>query len=92
MLNSAEQREKINAGVRRILAHSETQDWIRSVWNEICQAALDDLAQPSSRLRLALEKPISIIAQALANDSPPLDRLRNEDVGGEGDCYSIKVL
>ena len=69
MLNSPKQREKINAGVQRLLAHSETQAWIKSVWNEICQAALDDLVQPSSRLRLSLEKPISIIAQALATDA-----------------------
>lgn len=69
MLNSPEQREKINAGMRRLLAHPETQTWIRSVGNEICQTALDDLAQPSSRLRLALEKPISIVARALATDA-----------------------
>jgi uncharacterized membrane-anchored protein YjiN (DUF445 family) len=69
MLNSPEQRQKINDGMRRLLAHSETQAWVRSVWNELCQTALDDLAQPSSRLRLALEKPISIVAEALAADA-----------------------
>jgi len=69
MLNTPEQREKINEGVRRLLAHSEAQAWIRSIWSELCQTALDDLAQPSSRMRLALERPISIVAQALATDA-----------------------
>jgi len=69
MLNSPEQREKINAGVRRLLAHPEAQAWIGSVWNEICETTLDDLAQPSPRVRLALEKPVSLVAQALATDA-----------------------
>jgi uncharacterized membrane-anchored protein YjiN (DUF445 family) len=68
LLNSPEQRERFNSGMKRLLAHSEAQAWLRSIWNELCQAALDDLAQPSSRLRLALEKPVSIVAQALATD------------------------
>lgn len=69
MLNSPEQREKINEGVRRLLAHPEAQAWVRSVWDELGQATLDDLAQPSSRLRRGLEKPISIVAEALATDA-----------------------
>lgn len=69
MLNSPEQRKKINEGVRRLLAHPEAQAWVRSVWDELCQATLDDLAQPSSRLRRGLEKPISIVAEALATDT-----------------------
>ena len=69
MLNSPEQREKINAGVRRLLTHPEAQAWIGSVWNEICETTLDELARPSSRVRPALEKPISLVAQALATDA-----------------------
>lgn len=69
MLNSPEQREKINEGMRRLLAHPEAQAWVRSVWDELCQMTLDDLAQPSSRLRRGLEKPISIVAEALATDT-----------------------
>jgi uncharacterized membrane-anchored protein YjiN (DUF445 family) len=68
LLNSPEQRERINAGMRRLLADSESQAWLRTAWNELCQTGLDDLAQSSSRLRLALEKPISIVAQALATN------------------------
>jgi uncharacterized membrane-anchored protein YjiN (DUF445 family) len=69
LLNSPEQREKINAAMKRLLVHPEAQAWVRSVWEELCRIALDDLAQPSSRLRAALEKPISIVAQALATDA-----------------------
>jgi hypothetical protein len=54
--------------MKRLLVHPEAQAWVRSVWEELCRIALDDLAQPSSRLRAALEKPISIVAQALATD------------------------
>jgi uncharacterized membrane-anchored protein YjiN (DUF445 family) len=68
LLNSPQQRERINAGMRRLLAHPETQAWLRSVWNELCRMALEDLAQPSSRMRIALEKPITMVAQALATD------------------------
>jgi uncharacterized membrane-anchored protein YjiN (DUF445 family) len=69
LLNSTEQREKINTAMKRLLAHSEAQAWMRSVWDEICRTTLDDLAQPSSRLRAVLERPISIVAQALATDA-----------------------
>jgi uncharacterized membrane-anchored protein YjiN (DUF445 family) len=68
LLNSPEQRERLNGGIQRLLAHPETQAWVRSVWNELCEITLDDLTQPGSRLRLALEKPISLVAQALATD------------------------
>lgn len=69
MVNSPEQRGKMNDGMRRLLAHPEAQAWVRSVWDELCQTALDDLERPSSRLRLALEKPISIVAEALGSDA-----------------------
>jgi uncharacterized membrane-anchored protein YjiN (DUF445 family) len=55
--------------MKRLLVHSEAQAWMRSVWDEICRTTLDDLAQPSSRLRAVLERPISIVAQALATDA-----------------------
>jgi len=68
LLTSNEQRARINTSINRLLAHPDAQAWFRSVWSELCQTALDDLAQPSSRLRLAVEKSISIMAQALATD------------------------
>jgi uncharacterized membrane-anchored protein YjiN (DUF445 family) len=69
MLDKPEQRQRINEGMQRLLVHPEAQAWIRSIWKELRQTALDDLAQPSSRLRVALERPIAIVAQALATDT-----------------------
>jgi uncharacterized membrane-anchored protein YjiN (DUF445 family) len=68
MVEAPEQRERLNEGMRRLLAHPDAQAWVKSIWNEICEAALDDLARPSSRVRQALERPISIVAEALGND------------------------
>ncbi|HEY2185712.1 MAG TPA: DUF445 family protein, partial [Xanthobacteraceae bacterium] len=68
LLESPEKRERINAAVKRLLAHPEAQAWLRSVADELAQKTLEDLAQPSSRLQLALAKPISILARALATD------------------------
>ncbi len=68
LLESPDRRERINGGVRRLLTHPEAQAWLRSVADELAEKTLDDLAQPSSRLQLALAKPISIVARALATD------------------------
>jgi len=68
LLNSPEHREQVNGAARRLLAHPDTRAWLSSIWNELCDAAVDDLAQPKSRLSIALEKPISLVAQTLAID------------------------
>jgi uncharacterized membrane-anchored protein YjiN (DUF445 family) len=68
LLNSPEQRRHVNDAARRLLAHPDTRAWLSSIWNELCNAAVDDLAQPQSRLSVALEKPISLVAQTLATD------------------------
>jgi uncharacterized membrane-anchored protein YjiN (DUF445 family) len=68
LLNSAEQRQQVNDAARRLLAHPDTRTWLSSVWNQLCDAAVEDLAQPQSRLSVALEKPISLVAQTLASD------------------------
>jgi uncharacterized membrane-anchored protein YjiN (DUF445 family) len=68
LLASPEKRQRINVGVQRLLAHPEAQAWLRSVSEELAEKTLDDLARPSSRLQLALAKPISIVARALATD------------------------
>lgn len=69
IVNSPEQSQRINAAMRRLMAHPEARAWLFSVANEACDSALDDLAQPSSRIRSALEKPISIVAEALGTDA-----------------------
>jgi uncharacterized membrane-anchored protein YjiN (DUF445 family) len=68
LLNSPEQRQQVNNAARRLLAHPDTRAWLTSIWNQLCDAAVHDLAQPESRLSVALEKPISLVAQTLATD------------------------
>ena len=68
LLNSPQQRQHVNNAARRLFAHPDTRAWLSSIWKELCNAAVDDLAQPESRLSIALEKPISLVAQTLATD------------------------
>jgi uncharacterized membrane-anchored protein YjiN (DUF445 family) len=68
LLSSPEQRQQVNEAARRLLAHPDTRAWLSSIWNQLCEAAVEDLTQPESRLSVALEKPISLIAQTLATD------------------------
>jgi len=68
LLNSPQQRQHVNNAAKRLFAHPDTRTWLSSIWKELCDAAVDDLAQPESRLAGALEKPISLVAQTLATD------------------------
>jgi uncharacterized membrane-anchored protein YjiN (DUF445 family) len=68
LLNSPEQRQQVNDAASRLLVHPDTRAWLRSIWNQLCDAVVEDLAQPESRLSIALEKPISLVAQTLATD------------------------
>jgi uncharacterized membrane-anchored protein YjiN (DUF445 family) len=68
LLNSPEQRQHVNNAARRLFAHPDTRAWLSSIWKELCNAAVDDLARPDSRLSGALEKPISLVAHTLATD------------------------
>jgi len=68
LLDSPEQRQQVNNAATRLFAHPDTRAWLTNIWTQLCDAAVDDLAQPQSRLSLALEKPISLVAQTLATD------------------------
>jgi uncharacterized membrane-anchored protein YjiN (DUF445 family) len=68
LISSPEQRQQVNNAARRLFAHPDTRAWLTSIWNQLCGAAIDDLAQPESRLSITLEKPISLVAQTLATD------------------------
>ncbi len=68
LLDSPQQRGQVNEAARRLFAHPDTRAWLASIWNQICDAAVSDLAQPQSHLSVALEKPISLVAQTLATD------------------------
>jgi uncharacterized membrane-anchored protein YjiN (DUF445 family) len=68
LLNSPEQRRQVNDAARRLFAHPDTRAWLASVGNKICDAAVNDLEHPQSRLSAALEKLISHVGQTLATD------------------------
>jgi uncharacterized membrane-anchored protein YjiN (DUF445 family) len=68
LLDSSEHRGQVNEAARRLFAHPDTRAWLASIWNQLCDAAIADLAQPQSRLSVTLEKPISLVAQTLATD------------------------
>ena len=68
LINSPEQRQQVNDAARRLLAHPDTRAWLSSIFNQLCDAAVEDLTQPQSRLSVALEKPVSLVAQTLASD------------------------
>jgi uncharacterized membrane-anchored protein YjiN (DUF445 family) len=68
LLDSPEHRDQVNEAARRLFAHPDTRAWLASIWNQLCDAAIADLAQPQSRLSVTLEKPISLVAQTLATD------------------------
>jgi uncharacterized membrane-anchored protein YjiN (DUF445 family) len=69
LLNSPAQRAQVNDAARRLFAHPDTRAWLASVWNELCDAAGADMAQPRPRLTAALEKPIALMARTLAADA-----------------------
>jgi uncharacterized membrane-anchored protein YjiN (DUF445 family) len=68
LIESPEERRRINEAARRLLGHPDTRAWLAATWKELGDAAAADLAQPQSRLSAALEKPISLVAKALATD------------------------
>src|SRR5579871_2790818 len=66
LLDSPEHRGQVNEAARRLFTRPDTRAWLASIWNQLCDAAIADLAQPQSRLSVTLEKPISLVAQTLA--------------------------
>jgi len=75
LITSPEQRQHFNNAARRLFAHPDTRAWLTSIWKELCNAAVDDLARPESRLSIALERPISLVAQTLATDEITQQRI-----------------
>jgi uncharacterized membrane-anchored protein YjiN (DUF445 family) len=66
LLNSPEQRQRVNDAARRLFAHPDTRAWLASIGNNLCDAAVHDLEKPESRA--ALERLISLMGQTLATD------------------------
>jgi uncharacterized membrane-anchored protein YjiN (DUF445 family) len=68
LLNSPEQRQRVNEAARRLFAQPDTRAWLASIGNNLYDAAVFDLEDPQSRLSTALEKLFSLVAQTLATD------------------------
>jgi uncharacterized membrane-anchored protein YjiN (DUF445 family) len=69
LLNSPELSARVNAFKNRLLEHPEFTAWMHAIWNELSQAALDDLAQPQSKTRKAVETATMALGHALARDA-----------------------
>ena len=72
MAQSPEQRGKINAAKDRLLSHPQLQAWLETLWKDLSETVLRDLASPAPRSRAALEQAIRSIARVLANDATML--------------------
>jgi uncharacterized membrane-anchored protein YjiN (DUF445 family) len=77
MAQSPEQREKINQAKERLLTHPQLKAWVETLWKDLSETVLRDLASPSPKSRAALEQGIGSIARALADDATMLARINS---------------
>ncbi|MCA1440000.1 DUF445 domain-containing protein [Ensifer sp. IC4062] len=75
LINSPEQRQQINASKNRILEHPDVQAWVAAVWQETSRVMLEDLSQPTSKARAAVEKICMLIGKTLATDEAMLKHM-----------------
>ena len=68
LLNAPERLEQIENAKERLLANPEVKAWLASIWREISQSAMQDLKQPSSATRQALEHAVRSIGAVLSRD------------------------
>ena len=68
LLNSPDQRARVNAAKNRVLEQPELRAWIASIWNNVSEGLLADLEQPSSQTRETLRNAIRLSGEALARD------------------------
>ena len=69
LLRSPARRDQINESKNRILDSPEVQAWLASIWGQLSRATLEDLADPASKTRAALEHGIALVGRALATDN-----------------------
>ncbi|WP_085027315.1 DUF445 domain-containing protein [Ensifer aridi] len=75
LIDSPEQREQINAFKNRILEHPEVHAWVAVVWRKTSRAMLEDLSQPASKARIAVERLCLLVGRALATDEAMLKHI-----------------
>jgi len=68
LLNTPEQRDRLNAVKERFLEDPGVRNWTAAVWQQVSAAILADAIAADSRTRAALEAAIGSIGRALATD------------------------
>jgi uncharacterized membrane-anchored protein YjiN (DUF445 family) len=68
LLNSPDQRARLNALKERLLADPVVQNWTAAVWQHLATAIHTDVARPDSKTRAALEASIASLGRALEHD------------------------
>jgi len=69
LLHSPEHRAAINASKHRILEHPDFQAWLAAIWRVLSRTVVDDLAQPQSKTRQALERVTLALGSTLSSDA-----------------------
>jgi uncharacterized membrane-anchored protein YjiN (DUF445 family) len=77
-------RTRVHAGIRTIVQLPEIQAWLSTVWDEIRQAVLDDLASANSRLRRIATDSAMAFGDTLNRDRALADRLTGLIEGAVG--------
>ena len=68
LLYSPEHRTAINASKNRILEHPDFQAWLTAIWRELSRTVVNDLAQPQSKTREAVDRATLVLGSTLSSD------------------------
>ncbi|HEX2115561.1 MAG TPA: DUF445 domain-containing protein, partial [Alphaproteobacteria bacterium] len=77
-------RARVHAGIRTIVRLPEIQAWLSTVWDEIRQASLDDIASANSRFRRIACDSTMAFGESLTRDKELADRLTGLIEGAVG--------
>jgi len=72
---SPEQRARVEEAKLRLLAHPDVQAWLASVWDQMRDATLADVANPSSKTRHAIATAVASVGRSLLADEHMRERL-----------------
>jgi uncharacterized membrane-anchored protein YjiN (DUF445 family) len=68
LLHSPEYGTAIDASKNRILDHPDFQAWLTAIWRELSRSIGDDLVQPQSKTREAVDRVTLVLGGALSSD------------------------
>jgi uncharacterized membrane-anchored protein YjiN (DUF445 family) len=75
LATSPDQRASVEEAKKRLLEHPDCQAWMTSVWDDVRDAALDDLGKPSSKSRQAIATALASTGRHLLQDEHMRGRL-----------------